>query len=232
MASLDFDGDYGRTYRSSIRHSVPGHDTLHEIALAAVATTSRDAQQALVVGPGPGDELPALLTACPRAAFTVMEPSDQMLTFCRQSVADHPAQHRCQWMQLGLSEACSTALKGTLFDLVVCHNVLHLFSADQQNAMLRQLATLTAKGGSLVLSAYSEPEEAIPCERLLAVGGQRLENRGLTKEQVNTLLASRNKVVFSVDSSRVSAVLGAEGLTPPLQLYQGLFAKLWLLEKA
>ena len=63
MPSLDFDGDYGRTYRKSIQDSIPGHEVLHEIARAAIRASSSDAQQVLVVGPGPGDELPALLNA-------------------------------------------------------------------------------------------------------------------------------------------------------------------------
>ena len=75
MPSLDFEGDYGRTYRQSVQNSIPGHDVLHEIARAAIQTTASDAQQVLVVGPGPGDDLPHLLNACTDAALTVLEPS-------------------------------------------------------------------------------------------------------------------------------------------------------------
>ena len=53
MPSLDFDGDYGRSYRKSIQDSIPGHDVLHEIARAAIRSTSSDAQQVLVVAPAP-----------------------------------------------------------------------------------------------------------------------------------------------------------------------------------
>ena len=45
MPSLDFDGDYGRSYRQSIQNSIPGHDVLHEIAAAAVRSLASDAQQ-------------------------------------------------------------------------------------------------------------------------------------------------------------------------------------------
>ena len=47
MPSLDFDGEYGRTYRKSIQDSIPGHDVLHEIARAAIKATASDAQQGL-----------------------------------------------------------------------------------------------------------------------------------------------------------------------------------------
>ena len=231
MPALDFDGDYGRTYQTSIRLSVPGYDTLHEIALAAVTMTSPQAQRILVVGSGPGEDMPSLLEACPRATFMVLEPSEQMLAFCKKSIAGHGGMHRCQFQQQGLTEACNASLKGACFDLVICHNVLHLFNGDQQAVMLRQLAALTSNGGTLLVSAYSEPEEASLAERLLAIGLQRLQDRGLKEEQVRTLLATRNQVVFSVDESRVGTVLDAEGMAPPLQLYQGLFAKLWHIQR-
>ena len=86
MPSLDFDGDYGRTYRKSIQDSIPGHAVLHEIARAAIQATASDAQQVLVVGPGPGDELPHLLNACADAGLTVLEPSELMLEQCRKTV--------------------------------------------------------------------------------------------------------------------------------------------------
>ena len=72
MPSIDFDGDYGRTYRESIQHSIPGHDVLHEIASATIQATASDAQHVLVVGPGPGDDLPTLLNTCAEAAVTVL----------------------------------------------------------------------------------------------------------------------------------------------------------------
>jgi len=86
MPSLDFDGDYGRSYRQSIQNSIPGHDVLHEIAAAAVRSLASDARQVLVVGPGPGDELLPLLNACADAALTVLEPSAQMLEQCRHTL--------------------------------------------------------------------------------------------------------------------------------------------------
>ena len=97
--------------------------------------------------------------------------------------------------------------------------------------MLRQLASLTDVGGTLLLSAYSEPEDASVAERLLAVGVQRLQDRGLKEDQLSTLLATRNQVVFSVDDARVKQELMTAGMTSPLLLYQGLFAKLWLIQR-
>ena len=63
VSQLDFESEYGRQYRTSIQHSIPGHATLLEIGAAAIGDAAPAARRILVVGPGPGDELPQLLDA-------------------------------------------------------------------------------------------------------------------------------------------------------------------------
>ena len=228
MPSLDFDGDYGRSYRKSIQDSIPGHDVLHEIARAAIHSTSSDAQQVLVVGPGPGDELPELLNACGDAALTVLEPSELMLEQCRKTLSNHPGSNRCRLLPCSLNEALGGELNGARFDLVVCHNVLHLLPSEEQNAMLRELTQCTADGGVLLLSAYSEAEDDESQREVFQVAWQRLINRDVPQDRLEKIRDSRNNVVFSLAASRVAAVLKEAGWRSPLQLYQGLFIRLWL----
>ena len=90
---------------------MPGYDTLHEIGLAAVRMTSSQSLKALVVGPDPGENMPSLLKACPKARFTLLEPSEQMLAFCKESIDGVDGMHRCHLQQNGLMEACKTSLK-------------------------------------------------------------------------------------------------------------------------
>ncbi len=114
------------------------------------------------------------------------------------------------------------------FDLVVCHNVLHLLPAVDQLMLLQQLISLTGRGGVLLLSSYSEPEDVDAYSTILEVARQRLVDRGMTTDQLQQLLASRNRVVFSVDARRVAEAIIQKGWLSPVQLYQGLFARLWL----
>jgi tRNA (cmo5U34)-methyltransferase len=228
MPSLDFDGDYGRHYRQSIQHSVPGYDVLNEIAAAAIRATSVNAQHVLVVGPGPGDELLPLLDSCPEADVTVIEPSAQMLEQCRSTLSGYLGLERCRFLQSTLADALSTDFHQQQFDLVVCHNVLHLLPAVDQLMLLQQLISLTGRGGVLLLSSYSEPEDVDAYSTILEVARQRLVDRGMTTDQLQQLLASRNRVVFSVDARRVAEAIIQKGWLSPVQLYQGLFARLWL----
>ena len=228
MTSLDFDGEYGRTYRKSVQHSIPGHDVLHEIARAAIQATASEAQRVLVVGPGPGDALPALLNACADAGVTVLEPSELMLEQCRKTVADHPGSRRCRLLLSTLDEALKSELKGARFDLVVCHNVVHLLPSEEQAAMLHELTLCTADGGVLLLSAYSEAEDDENQREVFKVAWQRLADRDVPADKIESMKASRNRVVFSLDPSRLAAALNQAGWPAPVQLYQGLFIRLWL----
>lgn len=228
MSSLDFDGDYGRHYRRSIQHSIPGYDVLHEIAAAAVNATAADARRVLVVGPGPGDELVTLLSGCPEAEVTVIEPSAQMLDQCLHAIADHPRAGHCRWLQSTFADAYKTSLQPKHFDLVVCHSVIHLMPPGEQIVLLQQLIEVTAGGGVLLISSYSETEDSVSYASTLAVSRQRLIDRGLSSDLIEQLLASRNRVVFSLDVSCLAEVLSGQGWPPPVQLYQGLFARLWL----
>ena len=228
LSALDFDGEYGRQYRQSSQNSIPGHDVLHEIAIAAVNTTSAHASRILVVGPGPGDELIPLLNSCPDADITVIEPSAQMLDLCARSVADHADAKRCRFLRSTLADALHSGLQPNRFDLVVCHNVVHLVAPAEQTVMLQQLRDLTATGGSLLVSSYSEAEAPATVTTILNVARQRLISRGVSLDRIDQLLASRNSVVFSLDARRLTNVLSQQGWSEPVQLYQGLFARLWL----
>jgi len=96
MTSLDFEGEYGRTYARTIRHSIPAYDALLDIAAATLAANAASATTALVVGPGLGEELPGMLSALPEARFTLLEPSEQMARGCAAVIAREDAGDRCR----------------------------------------------------------------------------------------------------------------------------------------
>ena len=130
MSSLDFDGDFGRTYKVNILHSLLGYDTVNEFALAAVGMTSLHAQAILLVGSGPGNICPAFL----KLVLTQRSRWWSLVSRCwrsagRVSLADG-GMHRCELQHQGLTKACNASLKDAFFDLVICHNVLHLFNGD------------------------------------------------------------------------------------------------------
>lgn len=226
MTRLDFDGDYGRHYARTIRNSIPGYDALLEIGSAALAALAPAARNALVVGPGLGEELPGLLAALPRARFTLLEPSEQMRQGCASVIGREGAGDRCQLHAHTLEQAGS--LPEAPFAVVVCHHVLHLMDPEQQRQALRQLTARLAPGGLLLLSSYSEPAEAVALQRVLAIGASRLRSLGLDEDTLARFMAGRNSQVFSLDEALLAEELAAAGLEPPQRLLQALGSLLWL----
>ena len=231
MSRLDFDAEYGRTYRKTIQNSVPGHGTLLEIAAAAIGNTFPAAKRVLVAGPGPGDELPPLLRACPDAEFVVLEPSTQMLQICTETLQEHEGYERCKLVQKTLDEAVLSGLLQRDFDVVICHNVLHLMASALQDQMIRSLVEQLLPGGVLLVSSYSESADPLICETIFSVASQRLLDRGLPSEMVDKFLTTRNTAVFSLDAERLKLILMELNCQNPIQLYQALFARLWITKK-
>ena len=228
---LDFEAEYGRKYRTTIQHSVPGHATLLEIAAASIGDTASTARRILVVGPGPGDELLQLLDACPEAEFVVIEPSAQMLQTSIETLKGQSGFERCQWVPKTLEEAVRSGLLQRDFDGVICHNVLHLMAPDQQDQMIELLVEQSLPGGVLLISSYSEAAEPEICDTIFSIAARRLLDRGLPFEMVDKFLTARNTAVFSLDTARLETMLVGLNCQAPIQLYQGLFARLWITRR-
>ena len=231
VSQLDFEAEYGRKYRTTIQHSIPGHATLLEIAAAAIGDKAPAARRILVVGPGPGDELPQLLEACPEAEFVVLEPSAQMLQTSLETLRGQSGFERCQWVAKTLEEAVGSGVLQRDFDGVICHNVLHLMAADQQDLMIKRLVEQSRPGGVLLISSYSEAAEPEVCDTIFSIAARRLLDRGLPAEMVDKFLTARNTAVFSLDAARLETMLVGLSCQAPTQLYQGLFARLWITRR-
>ena len=228
MDGLDFDGDYGRLYRERIRLSIPAYDAVLEIGSAALAAKAPSARQVLVVGPGAGEELPGLLQAMPLARFTLLEPSEQMAEFCHQRIASLHADSRCSLQQQCLADS---GLNQESFDAVVCHHVLHLLPAPQQQLELAALMKQLAPGGSLLLSSYSEPPGEDHYLQLREIVIARLRLLGMDEATLELFLSGRNTVVFSLAEELIRQQAQASCCSPPQTLLQAMFNGLWLIQR-
>ena len=225
MTPLDFEGDYGRNYNARIRLMIPGYDAIQEIGAAALAARLPQAKSALVVGVGSGLELPGLLEALPQAQLTLVEPSSQMRQLCDGLINRIGATARVQWGPPQLPPA--GPLGGTGFNAVICHNVLHVLEPAAQRPLLDQLGAQVAPGGALLLSSYSEPEgEAM--EPWLQLAAARFRALGMDEPAVESVMASRNTAVFSLDPLLLERRVLAAGLEAPTQLMQAACFRLWI----
>jgi SAM-dependent methyltransferase len=226
MTTLNFDGGYGLGYSKNIRLLIPAYDALLGIASAAAAALAPEADTALVVGPGPGEELPGLFHALPKASFTLLEPSAQMARRCREFIARSGRENHCQLLEQPLNG--DTPLDGSPFEVVICHNVLHLMRPDQQRQALRQLALHLAPGGLLLLSSYSHAADSDDLQLLKQINSSRLLRRGVPSGTVAWLMDRDNSAVFSLSTELLAEELQADGLEPPQILIQALRYRLWV----
>ncbi|MDM7958935.1 MAG: class I SAM-dependent methyltransferase [Synechococcus sp. WH 8007] len=220
MASLDFDGDYGRHYDQRIRRLIPAYDAHLELAAAALGALVPTATSALVVGPGAGEELPGLLRAMPGATLQLVEPSEQMRGFCNAVIAEAQAGQRITWGPNALEEVAGR------FDAVICQNVLHLLPPAEQEPVLHQLCARVGPGGVLVISGFSE-EPGADMELWQAIARARFQSQGMDSETIERVMASRNAGVYSVDADRLATQLRLAQMEPPTPLLQALFNRLW-----
>lgn len=227
MSALDFDGDYGRDYDATIRTTIPAYDAILEIGAACLSALVPDCSEALVVGPGPGRELPAMLRALPRARFTLVEPSPRM----REAAQRHldGGDERLRWIPTSLEEA--VALRGERFGAVIAHQVVHLLPPEGQERLLRLLAERVAPGGLLLLSSYCEsPPPGLRAEDLpdwIAIALARWRALGMDEATIARLMAVRGEAIVSLERERLERQLAEAGLEPPVQLLQALLNRLW-----
>lgn len=226
---LDFDDSYGRNYEATIRTLIPAYDAIVEIAAASLAALMPQAASVLVVGPGSGSELPAMLAARPDAQFTLVEPSAQMRGFCERVIATAQASGRVQWGPERL-EPGQTWGQGA-FDVVVSHNVLHLMPPSAQQELLQLMLACIRPGGLLLLSSYSEPVEPQLQQLWQSIATARFAAAGLETERIEAVLASRNSGVFSLDQQQLDQALALAGMEPATLLVQALFNRLWFSHK-
>ena len=100
-----------------------------------------------------------------------------------------------------------------------------------QDQMIRSLVEQLLPGGVLLVSSYSESADPLICETIFSVASQRLLDRGLPSEMVDKFLTTRNTAVFSLDAERLKLILMELNCQNPIQLYQALFARLWITKK-
>ncbi len=230
-SSLDFDGEYGIRYRSSVRGSIPGYETFLEFAASTLKSQCPEAQDCLVIGPGAGEELTLFLGVLTNARFTLVEPSAQMRSFCMAELQKINATERCNWIANTLAIAMKE-LKAESFDAVIALNLMHLFPPAKQAEAFDQLSTLVAPGGTMLLSSYSENLNPLSNNLIVSIAIERLRIQGITEEQIKMIFSSRNQSVFSFDPSRLQSNSKAKDMGAPLQLMQVGLIRMWLWIRA
>ena len=130
---MDFDGEYGQNYGKTIRTSLPAYDWIIDLATMHLRLQKLPKNNVLVLGPGWGEELIGMSHAHPRAHFTLVEPSKQMLDICWARLEKEGISHR--FTPINEAFSSSTLPREKRFGAAILLNVLHCM--DQKEQKLR-----------------------------------------------------------------------------------------------
>ncbi|WP_063414556.1 class I SAM-dependent methyltransferase [Prochlorococcus marinus] len=166
-----------------------------KLAASSVKSQYQKARHCLVIGPGAGEELKLLLQVLPKAQFTLVEPSEQMRSFCMKELEKINATARCSWIPSSLTKARGRGVTAKSFDAVIALNLMHLFPPAEQIEAFDQLSSLVAPGGAMLLSSYSEDQNKLSNDLIVSIATERLRIRGLNEEQIKMVLSARNQSI-------------------------------------
>lgn len=231
----NFDGQYGKEYRSFIRTMIPGYDTALEIAsdvlVAKFASTeSNKALEAMAIGPGYGEELVTIAKALPpQAKITAYEPSKAMVQACRHrisSVAGLSERVAIHNEEFGGNKENAT---NQYFDVVTIFNVLHLMPETQQRILLRKAAELVRPGGILLISGATFAPD-YDSSLLRQIAERRWERMGICEEKRVAIHGSIGHTLFSaLLPAQMEEELG--NFSQPKEFFRGLGNFMCYIEK-
>ena len=232
---MDFDGEYGQHYGKVIRTALPAYDWIIDLATMHLRLQKLPKNNVLVLGPGWGEELIGMSHAHPRAHFTLVEPSKQMLDICWARLEKEGISHR--FTPINEAFSSSTLPREKRFGAAILLNVLHCMDQKEQAAILEAAADRVAPKGCIIISGHSEPTYSRGERQrspTLQLHLERFRKAGSAKATITKFRAVdelNGPGLWRIRSDMVAKALETAGCEPPVQVAQVLFNTLWVSQR-
>lgn len=229
---FDFDGDYGKDYKSFIRKMIPGYEQgFIEIVVDLLAASQ--AKNLLVIGPGRGEELVAMGKMLPKdVRITAYEASPEMAKVCQHQLDVHGLTDQVKIIPHAFSSEDDVSSKScATYDAINILNVLHFLTAEERGELLRAAASRLAKGGVLVISGNSLPKNYGRQHPLAFIVRQRWTRLGINAQLQEDLLDSNGKTLFSLLPEEIDQDLKGLGFSPLEMVFRALGSAMWYTHK-
>ena len=224
---FNFDGDYGKEYRTFIRNMIPGYD--HFLEMTGDILSATDVKTALVIGPGHGEELVTIAKALPDIIITAYESSKEMAKACQQLMEAHNLTHQVTIYNEAFQAESDCG--DTQYDAVTMFNVLHFLQTEEQGSMLRSAASRLAPSGVLLVSGMSVPSDYSDQHPLTDITMKRWERLGIDSDQAETIRNGVGKAMFNIVPEKMNFALEGLRMSKFEEVFRGLGNAMWYTYK-
>lgn len=222
-----FSGDKAKNYDKDRAHGAIVKEALHYLMRAVFGEMPENARF-LCVGAGTGDELFALAEMYPKAHFTVVEPSEDMMVVCREKAEKREVADRCHFHCGYLASLEAKSLHHGATSILVSH---FLTDERERKAFFRSIADQLVDGGVLVNVDLSTDISAPTFAGLYEAWGRMLHGTDMPEEMAEGFLKAIGRDVAVSPADTIEKIMEGAGFSAPISFFQSLLMRGWFTFK-
>ena len=171
----------------------------------------------LCVGAGTGKEIIFLAQKFPNWNFTIVEPANVMMQFCREAIERNGLTSRCFFHEGYLD---SLKVKES-HDAATCFNVSHfLLNEEERRSFFSEIASKLTPEGIMVSSDLASDTTSRNYQELLETWLTAMALSDLSDDNIRKMKAAYAKDVAILPPKQVASIIASGGFDFPVQFYQ------------
>ncbi|WP_417450079.1 class I SAM-dependent methyltransferase [Kordiimonas sp.] len=218
-----FEGENAKKYDQRRENMAAIKNALHFCMVPILATLPEN-PNILCVGAGSGDELFALADIFPKAQFTVLEPSADMMAVCRDKAEAKGVVHRCRFHTGYLESLDDMGPFDVATSILVSQFCIR---RGERAAFFKQIFTRLKVGGLLINADLSAALDSAEFKSLWPVWTCMLSGTNMLPDNAEKSLEVMKRNVLISPASEVEALLRDSGFETPVQFFQTLLIHGW-----
>lgn len=218
-----FDSNYAEEYLRKSRSTIPGYETIFQIARTWLSRQLGDRGRLLLVGGGGGMEIESFAPSAPGWDFHVIDPAARMAQAAAERAQSLGVADRVQVTVATAADLPSEAR----YEAATCILVGHFLSKDAQRSLLRDIAARLVPGAPLVLVQLFRPTQNSASAELLECWRQHLLALGEDPAEVQARFKAREREITLLSEPEIAELLDKADFSTPLRFHQALLFGGW-----